>query len=421
MSKLPWNGPLFAVKGQLATRYAQALRSACDLDCPLTEFRIDRMGWSPQLAALHGPNYLGADALRYGIILSPDQAEAPLIRRRFSYESPLIEQVYLQARASLLHLIDSEAVVVEFDSGLAFCRGAVDVLAIKQVEAQLTTARDTVGKTRMLLAHGAGLHEQSRILDDQYIDEMLALVKEVGDPRRQPLPPELQLAVGSVWADVAGDVYVLRLSNSRKTDALVITAQADEGLKQLPVTPLRLDNPALVDLLHLTGFLQYAHDASLSLLLKRLGDLEREALLVAGEAKHAPNDAERRRQIARNTAAQAALPQLYWELDGEVKRLHAGASFDAQRLSVGARWALSAPTRDADVMVHLLTRFVPYDYAQLIHHHPGIVQAEWPRYGEAKRRYLEANFPYLVQSFVETAVTPLPAEPQQEAGATVPA
>ncbi|MBA3946393.1 MAG: hypothetical protein H0X37_17750 [Herpetosiphonaceae bacterium] len=418
MSKLPWNGPLFAVTGQLATRYAQALHSACDLNCPLTEFSIDRMGWSPQLAALHGPNYLGADALRYGIILSPDQAEAPLIRRRFSYESPLIEQVYLQAKESLLHLIDAEAVVVELDSGLAFCRSAVDVLAIKQVEARLTTPRDTIGKTRLLLERAAGFHEQSRILDDQYIDEMLALVKEVGDPRRQPLPPELILQIGSVWADVAGDVYVLRLPSSRKTDALVITASADDGLKQLPVTPLQLDNPALVDVLHATGLLHYVREEAL--LQKRLVDLEREALLVAGEAKHAPNDAERRRQIARNATAQAALPQLYWELDGEVKRLHAGATFDVQRLSVAARWALSAPTRDADVMVHLLTRFVPYDYALLIHHHPGIVQMEWPSYSEAKRRYLEANFPYLVQSFVETAAAPVTAEPQQDVGARAP-
>ena len=49
-------------------------------------------------------------ALRYAIILSPDQATAPLLRRRFSYEAALIEKVYIDARATLLNLIEYEPV-----------------------------------------------------------------------------------------------------------------------------------------------------------------------------------------------------------------------------------------------------------------------------------------------------------------------
>src|SRR5689334_331316 len=92
MSKLPWHGPLFQVKGHLADRYALALKQVAKLDCPLAEFSIDRLGWSPQLAAQLGEDYLGAAALRYAIILSPDQAAAPPIHRRFSYEAALAEE-----------------------------------------------------------------------------------------------------------------------------------------------------------------------------------------------------------------------------------------------------------------------------------------------------------------------------------------
>ncbi len=63
MSKLPLDGPLFPVKGQLAERYALALNHVAKLDCPLKEFGVDRMGWSPQLAATLGEDYLGADVL----------------------------------------------------------------------------------------------------------------------------------------------------------------------------------------------------------------------------------------------------------------------------------------------------------------------------------------------------------------------
>ncbi|MEO6496248.1 MAG: DUF6638 family protein [Solirubrobacteraceae bacterium] len=87
MSKLPWHGPLFSVKGLLAERYALALKQLTKLNCPLQEFSIDRLGWSPQLAAKLGDDYLGDAALRYAIILSPDQSAAPPIYRRFSYEA----------------------------------------------------------------------------------------------------------------------------------------------------------------------------------------------------------------------------------------------------------------------------------------------------------------------------------------------
>ena len=58
MSKLPWHGPLFPVKGLLAERYALTLKHIAKLDCPLQEFSIDRLGWSPQLAAKLGDDYL---------------------------------------------------------------------------------------------------------------------------------------------------------------------------------------------------------------------------------------------------------------------------------------------------------------------------------------------------------------------------
>jgi hypothetical protein len=49
---------------------------------------------------------------------------------------------------------------------------------------------------------------------------------------------------------------------------------------------------------------------------------------------------------------------------------------------------------------HELTRFVRYDHRLMAHHHRRIIGAEWGRYSPAKRRYLEAAFPYMTQGFV---------------------
>lgn len=418
MAKLPWHNPLFPVKGHLAERYAAALTQITGDACPLAEFDIDRFGWSPQLAALLGEDYLGGEALRHAIILSPDQAAAPPIRRRFSYEADLIEAVYLEARATLLELVTREAVVIEIDNDLAFCRNAVDVAGIKSAVAKIDTPKHTLQKSVRLLELSQGLGEQSRLLDESYIDQMIALARDVGDPRKRVLPPELRQPVRSLWAEVDGAVYVLRPPEGKPGDTFVI-ATRPEGLAHLPVRGFELGDARLVDTLHEAGFLRYAIDSSLP--RKRLGELELEALLAAGLDTQSANGTARRKQLDRNPTAQAALPKVYWELHSLQQQLEAGAQFDPRRLSVDARWALSAPNRNVEIVGHLLARFVRYDHRMLALHHRRSIQAEWSRYSEAKRRHLEATFPYMTQGFIRKPDAPATNAAQSAAGQQAPA
>lgn len=389
----PWAGALFNVSGKLAARYAEALKSACGRECPLNEFQVDRLGWSPQLAALLGRDYLACDALRYAIILSPDQGEAPLLMRRFSYEAALAGQVYQAARPTLLNLIEHEPVIVELDNGLSFCRGVTDVLAIKRIEACLRTPRETLSKTGQLLGLAEGLRREARLLDDAYIGQMLALVKEVGDPERRPLPPPLLAEADSLWADLDSPIYVLRGTDRRQAAPIVITIRPDLVPRDLPCTPAELA-PELVDMLHALGYLNYL--SSEAAFEGRIEELERDALLGAG-MQFSAGKRERRRQLTQTAEVKGLLPPIYWELDSELKRLQAGGSFNPQRLSVEGRWAVSAPARAHAVIVHLLARFVRYDYRLLAAHHARSVQAEWPRYSAAKRNYLAEQFPLLAQ------------------------
>jgi hypothetical protein len=402
MSKLPWHGPLFPVKGILAERYALALKHVAKLECPLQEFSIDRLGWSPQLAAKLGDDYLGAAALRYAIILSPDQSAAPPVYRRFSYEAALIEEVYLRARPALLNLVEHEPVVVEFDPGITFCRAAGDLLGIQAALARVDTPRATLAHTRQLLELGHGLGEKARLLDDGYIDQMLALVKDVGDPRRRPLPPGIRLAVGSLWGDVDGPAYVLRPAAGSARPTLLIATRPSKIGRGMAVTPLELGEQRVIDVLCQEGLLHYNNAAML--LPKRLGELEIDALLASGEDAPAANSTARRRQLAGSKAAQSALPQIYWELDAEQKQVASGGTLDPAELSVAARWALATPAREPDVVGHLLARFVRYDYRLMAHHHRRIVEAEWDRYSEAKQRYLAKTFPYMIPGFVHPPV-----------------
>lgn len=398
MSKLPWDGPLFPVKGHLAERYDEALRHVAKLECPLREFGVDRMGWSPQLAAILGENYLGGDALRYAIILSPDQAEAPPVRRRFSYEAALIEDVYLEARATLLSLVEREPVLVELDPGVAFCRTAGDVLGIQAVSAHVDTPRATLAQSRRLLELGQGLATQVRLLDEAYIDQMLALAAQVGDPRKRVAAPEIRQPLGSVWAEVGGTTYLLRQQPGTNASALLIATRPTPVPPGSGIVALELDEPQVIGVLQQYGFVRY--DNLERLLPKRLAELETEALLAVGEESPAGDPLARRRQLAANPSVRSHLRSLYWELDAANKQLASGGQLNVAKLSVEARWALATPARDAEVVGHLIARFVRYDHRMFGLHHRRIVDAEWQRYSPTKRRYLEATFPYMTQGFV---------------------
>ncbi len=398
MSKPTAVGLLFPVKGHLAERYAAALTEATGARCTLNNFAVDRMGWSPQLAAQLGDSYLGSDGMRYAIILSPDQGNAPVLRRRYSYENALVDMVYDESRATLLYVIEHEPLVAELDNGQTFCRSAIDLFGIQQVVAHIETPQRTLAKTKELLNLAEGLKAQARLLDDSYIDQMLTLVRAVGDPRRRPLPPDMQLPVRSLWAEIDGVVYVLRPANGRSGDTLVISTRATSALARLPVLSFEIDDPGLVDVLHQQGYLRFGNQQAL--LKKRLGELELDALLLANEQDVPQDEVGRRRLFNRSAAARSALPSLYWELSDEQKRLNAGAHFDAAHLSPEARWALSTPGGDTEIMVNMLARFVRYDYRLMVHHQRRSIEAEWERYTPAKRAYLQRAFPALTQGFV---------------------
>jgi hypothetical protein len=157
----------------------------------------------------------------------------------------------------------------------------------------------------------------------------------------------------------------------------------------------------VVDVLHEAGYLRYGNEEAL--LAKRIGELEVDALLSAGLPPLNDNDDKvRRRQLSRSAEARGALAPLYWELDAEQKRLAAGGRFEPQQLSPEARWALSTPARDTEIIVNLLARFVRYDYRLLLNHQRRSVQGAWERYGEARRRYLLKIAPYIQEGFVST-------------------
>jgi hypothetical protein len=226
---------------------------------------------------------------------------------------------------------------------------------------------------------------------------MLTLVAEVGDARRRPLPPEMVLGTTSLWADVGGVVYVLRPPADRSGDTIVIASRPDAALARMPVVTLELDEPRVVDVLHEKGYLRFGNEDKL--LPRRLADLEQEAILAAD--LDLPSDEQaRRRLISRSSLVRGGLTPLYFELDAERKRLESGAAFEPQHLSPEARWALSTPERDTDIMVNLISRFVRYDERLALHHRRRSIEREWPRFSEAKRRYLRSLFAYLEEGFI---------------------
>ncbi|MFN8477831.1 MAG: hypothetical protein U0074_08460 [Kouleothrix sp.] len=84
------------------------------------------------------------DALRYAIILScPIVVSGLPVRRRFSYEAEVIEQVYLAARAtSSPASLNTSLWLLKWIMALVFCRTAGDMLGINSVTPRIDTPRN---------------------------------------------------------------------------------------------------------------------------------------------------------------------------------------------------------------------------------------------------------------------------------------
>ncbi|HEV7255112.1 MAG TPA: DUF6638 family protein [Mesorhizobium sp.] len=206
-------GRLLAVEEpHLIERYNKALKAFGLTPTALERFEIDRSGFSPQVAEeLGDPHYLDPHQVnRRFIILTPAQADLPVVHTAFSNTGELLGEFFATNRRAIDALTIKDVIFGEIEDSVARVETVEDLLSISQVEFRVLSAEDVVGKAAELgLLVDRLKREPDAWRDDALLHRMVELAKVTGDIRENRLvPDQVIFRHDAFWTSHFGGVYV---------------------------------------------------------------------------------------------------------------------------------------------------------------------------------------------------------------------
>jgi len=224
----------------LVERYNRALKHLTGKVTTLGSFHIDLSGFSPEVGdELNDDHYLNPNGCnRQFILLSTEQAKAPLLNVTFSTDWGVLTQFIAANEPQLFALTAKDAVAGELMDSVFEVSTPDKLLDFRKV----TVEADTVGAaladaTKLEGLIGRFRTEPNGWRDEALIAEMIALARNTGDVTRMPVAlgkPSFEQP--DFWTAHFGGVYVFR---SVKAPA-VITLAPHATIGDLPV-PTQLD------------------------------------------------------------------------------------------------------------------------------------------------------------------------------------
>ena len=212
-------GNLYEVSSPaLVERYNRALEHLIGKRTELTEFHIDIVGASPEIAHELGDElYLNPHgANQMFILLSTDQKTAPLLNNQFSTSRSILRRYIEENENQLFALTAREAVAGELMNSVFKLDEPADLLDINRIE----ITADTTQIDRFM-------SDEDAWWDDVLIAEMIELAKRTGNIQRNPVKLDSKVYTqGNYFTSHFGGVYVFRDANV----PTIIAREPIEGL-----------------------------------------------------------------------------------------------------------------------------------------------------------------------------------------------
>ena len=196
----------------LIERYNKALAAFGLKPTGLKSFRIDRTGFSPEIAEeLGDPDYLDPNEInRRFIILTPAQISLPVVHTAFSNTSQLMFEFMSSNRRAIDALTIKDVIYGEIEDSVSKVEDIEDLLSINQVEFKVLSAEDVLGKAAELAKLVDRLkQEPDAWRDDAMLARMVELAKVCGDIRENALvPDQVIFRHNAYWTSHFGGLYV---------------------------------------------------------------------------------------------------------------------------------------------------------------------------------------------------------------------
>ncbi len=204
----------------LVARYNACLRDMNLLETTLAEFQIDRMGWSPEIAAEQQDHYYlsHGDANPLAIVLTPDQAYAPIYFPMHSFDWKLMEQWFSMHRTQIADLTKDTAIWLDIDQEVDLYRVPKDLLMVSEVLVRAHTPCGLMQKADKQQALALRwLNEKDAHLNGVLIQKLEESAVADGDLRHRHLVVrDMQYSdVVDFYSRVFGGIFVLRSRNKK--------------------------------------------------------------------------------------------------------------------------------------------------------------------------------------------------------------
>ena len=357
----------------LVARYNQALVGFGLKPTKLKSFRIDRTGFSPEVAKeLKDPQYLDPHGInRRFIILSPEQQQLPVVHTAFSNTGKLMHDFFEGNAKAINALTIKDVVYGEIDDPVLEARDIEDLLAIEQVTFKVFTGNNLADQaTDLRLLIDRLKKEPDAWQDDAMLEKMVELAKACGDIRTNSLvPTEIVFRHNTFWSSHFGGVYVF--IDDRETT--VIGDPGAPGFRRSRPWQVsyidKADEEMVYRFLVETGRIQLPRGSW----IERSGWLDlRLEMLVTMLAYHADPDGEHKpgdkrwikNWVSKNTKLvdrEGTLPFLLWA----ERHLENWSAIDLDEIDARGRFILSRakPKHDDQWLVNrLISDYVPFDY-----------------------------------------------------------
>ena len=208
-----FGGGLVSLSGSLATRYNDCLAMLGVKPTALSQFSVDGLGWSPEIAEEKGDNYylnIG-DANPNAIIISPAQKGKPVFMPSHSFDRDLMHAVFTAYDKQIRDITKDAALVVHLDQHVDAFYEPFDLLKYKHITVSFELLNKLERHQKEQRALIATFEKGNNFIDRELHYKLLDSAKAYGDLRFRKLDLEnVSLNVSSFYTRAFGGVFLLR-------------------------------------------------------------------------------------------------------------------------------------------------------------------------------------------------------------------
>lgn len=204
---------LVPVKGSLVERYNQCLRIIGKSPTELTEFYIDGIGWSPEIAEeKEDTNYLNnGDANPNAIIITPTQKGKPVYTPFHSFDKQIMDLIFENYGGSINDITKDGGICVDLDQYIDAFYEPFDLLKYQNISIgfKLINDLDEIQQKQNDLI--ALFKKDNNFVDQEIHMQLLASARKYGDLRSRRLTLEpLVFKTSSFYTRAFGGVFVIK-------------------------------------------------------------------------------------------------------------------------------------------------------------------------------------------------------------------